>query len=135
MPLGGEEMNSGYKGYGLGMVVELLTGIMAGGQSAYKIRKWATSSEVANLGHFFLAVDPNLFAPGMPARLTDLMQFIRGRDPVDPDLKVLVPGDPERMAMKKVDDGQSGRILYTSNHIYTYQDLARKLDVKPLQSS
>ena len=33
MPLGGEEINSGYKGYGLGMLVELLCGLMSGSKS------------------------------------------------------------------------------------------------------
>lgn len=30
MPLGGSELNSGYKGYGLGMLVEVLCGILSG---------------------------------------------------------------------------------------------------------
>lgn len=30
MPLGGTELNSGYKGFGLGMLVEVLCGILAG---------------------------------------------------------------------------------------------------------
>lgn len=30
MPLGGTELNSGYKGYGMGMLVEVLCGILAG---------------------------------------------------------------------------------------------------------
>lgn len=36
MPLGGTELNSGYKGYGLGMFVEVLCGILAG----TKINLW-----------------------------------------------------------------------------------------------
>lgn len=30
MPLGGNEINSGYKGYGLGMLVEIFCGILSG---------------------------------------------------------------------------------------------------------
>lgn len=30
MPLGGPEVNSGYKGYGLGMFVEVFSGLLAG---------------------------------------------------------------------------------------------------------
>lgn len=30
MPLGGAEINSGYKGYGLGLMVEVLCGILSG---------------------------------------------------------------------------------------------------------
>ena len=30
LPLGGTELNSGYKGYGLGLMVELFCGVLAG---------------------------------------------------------------------------------------------------------
>ena len=30
MPLGGTEMNSGYKGYGLAMLVEIFSGVLSG---------------------------------------------------------------------------------------------------------
>lgn len=30
MPVGGTEINSGYKGYGLGMLVEIFCGILSG---------------------------------------------------------------------------------------------------------
>ena len=38
LPLGGQELNSGYKGYGLGMAVELFCGLMAGAAFADNIR-------------------------------------------------------------------------------------------------
>ena len=62
-PLGGEEINSGYKGYGLAMMVELLTGVMGGGDSAHHIRKWNSFDKPANLGQMFVAVDPDRFCP------------------------------------------------------------------------
>ena len=63
MPLGGEELNSGYKGYGLAMMVELLTGVMSGGDSAHHIRKWNSFDRPANLGQLFVAIDPDRFCP------------------------------------------------------------------------
>lgn len=69
MPLGGEEVNSGYKGYGLAMMVELLCGLMSGSKYANNIRHWTSYSEVADLGQFFVAVDPECFAPGLSDRL------------------------------------------------------------------
>ena len=69
MPLGGEEINSGYKGYGLAMMVELLCGLMSGSKYAHNIRHWTSYSEVADLGQFFVAVDPECFAPGLSDRL------------------------------------------------------------------
>lgn len=70
MPLGGEEINSGYKGYGLGMLVDILCGIMSGSNNGPNIRHWNNYvGEVANLGHFFVAIDPDYFAPDFKDRL------------------------------------------------------------------
>jgi LDH2 family malate/lactate/ureidoglycolate dehydrogenase len=69
MPLGGDEINSGYKGYGLAMMVELLCGLMSGSKYAQNIRHWTSYSEVADLGQCFIAVDPECFAPGLSDRL------------------------------------------------------------------
>ncbi len=69
LPLGGEEVNSGYKGYGLAMMVELLCGLMSGSKYAHNIRHWTSYSEVADLGQFFVALDPECFAPGLSDRL------------------------------------------------------------------
>ena len=47
--LGGSEENSGYKGYGLSMMVEVLGGILGGGPFGKNIRKWKNDSRVASL--------------------------------------------------------------------------------------
>lgn len=132
MPLGGEEINSGYKGYGLGMLVDILCGIMSGSNNGPNIRHWNNYvGEVANLGHFFVAIDPDYFAPDFKDRLQDLMDHLRQLPPADPSKPVLVPGDPEEIAMKEV--AQNGGIFYTTDHIVTYRSLAEKLNVRPMQ--
>ena len=76
MPLGGEEINSGYKGYGLGMLVDILCGIMSGSNNGPNIRHWNNYvGEVANLGHFFVAIDPDYFAPDFKDRLQVIFFF------------------------------------------------------------
>jgi len=69
MPLGGPEVNSGYKGYGLGMTVELLCGLMGGAAVGPDVRKWTNHDVPADLGQWFAAVDPERFAPDLPVRL------------------------------------------------------------------
>ena len=70
MPLGGEELNSGYKGYGLGMMVEMFCALMSGSAYGPNVRHWHNySGQVANLGQFFVAIDPKRFAPGFSDRL------------------------------------------------------------------
>ena len=133
MPLGGEEINSGYKGYGLGMFVELITGLLSGSDSAHNVRDWRSYNTEANLGQCFVAINPEMFCPGMPSRLQELMDHIRNLEPVDPTKPVLVPGDPERLSRAHVDKVQKGAILYTSNHIHTYRNLAKELGVEPMR--
>ncbi len=47
--LGGSEETGGYKGYGLGMMVEVLGGILGGGAFGKNIRYWKNDSRIANL--------------------------------------------------------------------------------------
>ncbi|KAK7508680.1 hypothetical protein BaRGS_00000246 [Batillaria attramentaria] len=49
MPLGGAEETSGYKGYGLGLMVEVFCGILSGATFGPFIRNWALHDGVADL--------------------------------------------------------------------------------------
>ena len=49
MPLGGAEQTSGYKGYGLAAMVEVLCGVLGGGPFAHHIRAWTNPKGEANL--------------------------------------------------------------------------------------
>uniref|UniRef100_A0A336KKY3 CSON011745 protein n=1 Tax=Culicoides sonorensis TaxID=179676 RepID=A0A336KKY3_CULSO len=133
MPLGGSELTSGYKGYGLGALVEVLCGISAGSNFGPHIRKWthAGADSEANLGQVFVAVDPNCFAPGFTDRMTTLNKDLRGMEPVDPNKPVLVAGDPERAHERKVQE--EGGLRYHPNQIKTNHALAEKLKIKPIR--
>ena len=126
-------MNSGYKGYALGMFVELITSIMSGGAIAHNVRSWTTYDKEANLGQCFAAINPDMFCPNLPERLQELMDHLRTLEPVDSTKPILVPGDPERMSQSFVEEKQNGAILYTSNHIHTYNKLADDLKIQPMQ--
>ena len=83
-PLGGSEITSGYKGYGLGAMIEILCGILSGSLFSNKIRKWTHvgSNTAANLGQFFIAIDPNCFCPGFNGRLSEMNNILRNLTPV-----------------------------------------------------
>ncbi|KAG5677242.1 hypothetical protein PVAND_007016 [Polypedilum vanderplanki] len=132
-PLGGNELTSGYKGYGLGAMVEILCGILSGSLYSNKVRKWTHvgSDAEADLGQFFIAIDPNCFAPGFTDRQTDMNNILRNLKPVDPSKPVLVAGDPEREHMEKVD--KEGGVRYTPNQIKTCEELAKRLNIPPLK--
>ncbi|GFR84180.1 malate dehydrogenase [Elysia marginata] len=132
MPLGGTEECSGYKGYGLAMMVEIFCGIMAGADFGRNIRSWKTTDREANLGQCFIVVDTSAFAPGFSDRLTDLSSSLRGLEPSEGQEKVFIPGDPERQHMDKCD--KLGGIEYHPNQIDFANNLAKKLNIEPMQT-
>ncbi|KAF5303720.1 hypothetical protein FQR65_LT00864 [Abscondita terminalis] len=131
MPLGGLEMNSGYKGYGLGMLVEIFCGILSGSLYGPNIRKWGSTADVANLGQCFIAIDPKCFAPGFENRMSDLMNHLHNMEPADPSKPVLVAGDPEKAHKIMVD--KIGGVRYVKNQMETCSRLADELNILPLQ--
>lgn len=133
MPLGGGEDTSGFKGYGLAGMVEIMTGISANSNFSTQIRKWALSGNTseANLGQVFIAVDPNCFAPGFTDRVTEMNNICRNMPRIDPERPVLVAGDPERIHMEKID--KEGGLIYTENQLKTCESLVKRLSVQPLQ--
>ena len=112
-PLGGMEVTSGYKGYGLGMMVEVLCGVLSGANFGRKIRTWQSpllsreggedDGEGANLGQCFVAIDPSAFAPGFPERVTDLVKQMRDLPSGAGQPRVMVAGEPELNARREQD--------------------------------
>nr|CAD7261477.1 unnamed protein product [Timema shepardi] len=132
LPLGGTEQSSGYKGYGLGLLVETFCGILGGSLYGPNVRRWmqTSSGDKVNLGQCFIAVDPECFAPGFQGRMSDLLGYLRGMEPSDPEKPVQVPGDPERKHMKSVDE--QGGISYHQNQLKASAELAEKLEIRPM---
>lgn len=87
-----------YKGYGLGLVVEILcstlTGMPAGPQIS---RMFPVDGRRRRLGHFFMAIDINRFTDirSFRSRLSALLKALRTVPPAPGAKKVQVAGDPE----------------------------------------
>jgi len=128
-PLGGPEESSGYKGYGLMFLVEIMCGILAGSRFGPNVRTWQTSSGEANLGQCFIAINPGNFADNFEDRLQSLMDHCRNLEPIDPEKPILVAGDPERINMEKSD--RNDGISYHVNQIKFAENLAKELNIEP----
>ncbi len=59
LPLGGAEATAGYKGYGLAMMVDILTGVLAGANFGSRVIPFSTTRGPSDLGQLFLAIDPS----------------------------------------------------------------------------
>lgn len=130
VPIGGSEATGGYKGFGLGMMVEVFCGILAGAEYSKHIRTWKVTDKVANLGQCFVAINPENFAPGFNDRMSDLLTIQRNLEPADPEAPVLAAGDPERTNMKKCEE--MGGISYHLNVVNHMNECAQSIGVTQL---
>ena len=97
-PLGGEEETGGYKGYGLALIVEMLTGVLAAATCRSHILGLFSTAGNSDLGRLFMAIDPTAieedseFEARLESPLDDLTTA-----PLIPDAPgpVLYPGQPE----------------------------------------
>lgn len=94
MPLGGPTtLTAGHKGYGLAMMVQILScGLSGAGMPGGR------SSD--DVGHMLLAIDPSAFGTDVnaPKYVTDLIDLMHATTPLDATVGVLVAGEPEERA-------------------------------------
>jgi len=95
LPMGGAQA---YKGFGLGLVLDMLAGGLTGGRSSFEGAPPVRGNNV-----LFLALDPARFA-GRDALLresTQLSEFVRATPRAPGAGDILLPGDPERRTLEK----------------------------------
>ncbi|HET6307712.1 MAG TPA: Ldh family oxidoreductase [Rhodopila sp.] len=94
--LGGSPENSSYKGYGLAVMVNVLASCLSGA-TLVTDPMHTKKPEGMDIGHFFMAIDPNLFRESgdFQADVASFMAALRNTTPTDPARPVMVAGDPQ----------------------------------------
>lgn len=97
-PLGGTPDLSSHKGYGLGMLVEILSCGLSGASLVTSVGHTTRTPGNMELGHFFMAIDPALFRPAasFQADVDALIDSLHATKPVDPAQPVLVADELQR---------------------------------------
>jgi uncharacterized oxidoreductase len=122
LPMGGSQP---YKGFGLSLVVEVLTGALSGGVCAREV-------PINPIGNcvFMLVMDPAHFGGSghFGSEVSQLIEFIRGCPRIEGVEEITLPGDPERRSLVQksaeglsLDEGNWSKLL----------DLAESLGVDP----
>lgn len=109
LPLGSDREHGSHKGYALGSIVDIFSAVLSGanyGPWAPPFPAYVPMPENQpgkGLGHFFGAMRIDAFRPAedFKANMDQWLKRFRNADPIYPDQKVLVPGDPER-EMEKI---------------------------------
>ncbi|GAB4278723.1 MAG: Ldh family oxidoreductase [Candidatus Rifleibacteriota bacterium] len=89
-----------YKGYGLGFLVEIVCGVLAGGPVARELLPMYKSAieERRKISHFFAAINIESFIKldVFKERLQEMVDQLRQMPPISADAPVMVAGDPEK---------------------------------------
>jgi LDH2 family malate/lactate/ureidoglycolate dehydrogenase len=104
LPLGSDREHGSHKGYGLGSIVDIFSGVLSGANYGPWVPPFATAGFMAaaegvgkGTGHFFGAMRIDGFRPAdeFKAHMDNWIRRFRSAQAVE-GKQVLIPGDPER---------------------------------------
>ncbi|GAB4169279.1 MAG: Ldh family oxidoreductase [Calditrichia bacterium] len=110
LPLGGAgEKFGGHKGYGLTMMVDILTGVLSGAHFSIKVASKAHAKPgekpYHNVGHFFMAFDPDIFVgkEEFMDRMDELIDIVKHSEKAKGQNRIYIHGEKEFEKMDEFD--------------------------------
>ena len=106
LPLGSDPEHGSHKGFGLGATVDILSAVLSGANYGPWVPPFVAFLEPPNdpvgagIGHFVGAMRVDGFRPieEFKSHLDNWIERFRSSATVDPDQKVIIPGEPETAA-------------------------------------
>lgn len=103
LPLGSDKDHGSHKGYGLSATVDILSAVLSGANYGPWVPPFVAFLEPsanpvgAGIGHFFGAMRIDGFRPAddFKQHLDNWIERFKSARTVDPDKKVIIPGEPE----------------------------------------
>lgn len=85
----------GYKGFGMAVILEVLSGVMTGGPFGATLPAVEDTKSRRLLGHFFMAIDPGVFLPvaEFKARVDVLIGQVKASEMAEGAGEALLPGE------------------------------------------
>jgi LDH2 family malate/lactate/ureidoglycolate dehydrogenase len=122
----------GYKGFGMAIMIEILSGILTRAATLSEIPLWFDKTSVpTNLGHFFMAIDIGTFlAPeAFKESVGRMIDALKSSPPMEGSAGIFMPGEIEYL--KEQEYGQSG-IPVSPEVLKTLDGFAEKLGITPV---
>jgi len=134
LPLGSDREHSSHKGYMLGSIVDIFSGVLSGANFGPWVPPFPAyvpmpeNQPGKGIGHFFGAMRIDAFrsAEAFKSDMDLWIQRFRNAIPADGFEKVIVPGDPEREI--EVDRRKNG-IMLLDEVVNDLQNLGKRFDV------
>jgi len=114
LPLGGDRLHGGHKGYCLGAMVDIFSAVLSGANYGPWVPPFVAFLEPSanpvgeGIGHFLGALRVDAFRPAedFKKHMDNWIRTFRQAESIHPENQVLVPGDPEReMARERLQNG------------------------------
>jgi LDH2 family malate/lactate/ureidoglycolate dehydrogenase len=104
LPLGGTREQGSHKGYALGSIVDIFSGVLSGANYGPWVPPFVSFLPVADdlpgkgIGHFFGAMRIDAFRPATDFKqhMDHWIERFKNAQPIAGEKRVLIPGDPER---------------------------------------
>ncbi|MBP9040843.1 MAG: Ldh family oxidoreductase [Anaerolineaceae bacterium] len=96
MPLGGTELMRGYKGYGLGLLVDIFSGVLAGSGFGEEVLS-ASGDQPTRVGHFFAAIKIDAFRDinAFKRDMDQLLNGLRNSPKAEGEDRIYIHGEKE----------------------------------------
>jgi LDH2 family malate/lactate/ureidoglycolate dehydrogenase len=109
LPLGSDKDHGSHKGYGMGALVDILSGVLSGANFGPWVPPFVSFLPVLpelpgkGLGHFLGAMDVDGFMDknDFGKRMDIWINRFKSATPIDPNYPVIIPGEPEFNAHKQ----------------------------------
>jgi LDH2 family malate/lactate/ureidoglycolate dehydrogenase len=121
-----------HKGSGIAMFMDIFGGVISGANFGGEVGdQYKAFDRAQDVGHFFLAMKPNLFVSeeDYRARIDTLIDRMKASPLADGSSEVLVPGEPEdrHEAYRR-----KAGIPYAASEVRALQDEAKRAGIQPL---
>ena len=131
-PLGGSRELGGHKGYGLAVMVDILSGVLSGAvYGNLAERTGMTQRKIHNAGHCLAAIDPSRFRPldEFKRDMDDMFEALKSAPRAEGQERIYVAGEPEAESeQRRRKDG----IPLAPVLVAQCDEFARELGVAPL---
>ena len=137
LPLGSDPLHGSHKGYMLGSIVDIFSGVLSGANFGPWVPPFPAyvpmpeNQPGRGIGHFFGAMRIDAFRPASDFKKDMDLWISRFRvaEPIQKERPVVIPGDPEREARsQRMKDG----IPLNAAVCQDLNSLAEKMDILPL---
>jgi LDH2 family malate/lactate/ureidoglycolate dehydrogenase len=124
----------GYKGSGLALLVDVLSGVLTGAAfGLHIINLYDEGKLTQNLGHFFVTLDPSSFLPAgdFESRMDQFVREVRCQPRMPGADRIYLPGEIE---FEQAEESARSGVVLPDTGVAELDQLAIELGIRPLQA-